>query len=309
VYGHGFRSWVVYQRVALRLPYESIVESAFEQFGETINIGLTLYILKNFAKYYSCTEKQITENLLKSPFIHVDETTVNIQGSNCYVWVFTDGINVIFKLTETRESAIVQELLSQYHGIIIADFFGGYDAVKCNQQRCWVHLIRDLNYDIRDNPFDKEYQIFVSEVKGLILPIMMAIQQYGLKKRHLHKFIKKVDDFYTRIIVDRQYKSDLVCTYKKRFMRYRNSLFTFLEHDAIPWNNNTAERAIRPFAIQRDISSVPYHSSVLCNYLVLLGIRQTCRFQGKSFFKFLFSEEAALESFSMRRPSSAFRKN
>jgi hypothetical protein len=126
---------------------------------------------------------------------------------------------------------------------------------------------------------------------------MEAVQQFGLKKQHLQEFMKQVDDFYARVI-DKQYKSDLVCTYQKRFVRYRDSLFTFLELDDIPWNNNAAERAIRPFAIQRDISKSPFHASVLRPYLVLLGIRQTCRFQDKSFFKFLFSGEVELENFS-----------
>jgi predicted RecB family nuclease len=298
VYGHGFGAWVVYQRVALRLPYESIVESVFEQFGATIRVGAPQYFQERFAKYYAGTERQIAESLLRSPFVHVDETKANVQGTNWYVWVFTDGRHVILKLTDTREITIVQEFLAQYHGVLISDFYGGYDSVQCRQQRCWAHLIRDLNDDIREHPLDKEYEAFVLEVRDLILPIMEAVQQYGLKKQHLHQFMKQVDDFYSRVIIDKHYKSDLVCTYQKRFTRYRDSLFTFLELDDIPWNNNTAERAIRPFAIQRDISRSQFHASALRPYLVLLGIRQTCQFQDKSFFKFLFSGEVELENFS-----------
>ena len=300
VYGHGFGAWVVYQRVALRLPYESIIESAFEQFGETINLAQPQFFLEKYAEYYASTMRKIAEGLLESPFVHADETRVNIQGANWYVWVFTDGKNVILKLTDTRETTIVQEVLAQYHGVLISDFYGGYDSIPCRQQRCWAHLIGDLNDDIREHPFDKEYEGFVLEVKNLILPIMEAVQKFGLKKRHLHKFMKQVNEFYARTIVDRQYKSDLVCTYQKRFLRYRDSLFTFLEQDGIPWNNNAAERAIRPFAIQREVSKSPFHASVLRNYLVLLGMRQTCRFQDKSFFKFLFSERTDLENFGVR---------
>jgi hypothetical protein len=228
----------------------------------------------------------------------VDETKVNIQGANWCVWVLTDGRYVIFKLTDTRETTIVQEFLTRYQGVLITDFYGGYDSVQCRQQRCWAHLVGDLNDDLREHPFDKEYEVFVLEVRDLILPIMEVVQQFGLKKQHLNPFMKQVDDFYVRVIVDKQYKSDLVCTYQKRFIRYRDSLFTFLNLDDIPWNNNAAERAIRPFAIQREVSKSPFHACVLRNYLVLLGIRQTCRFQDKSFFKFLFSGEVELENFS-----------
>jgi len=95
MYGRGFRAWVVYQRVALRLPYESIIESAFEQFGESFGTYQLQQFLKHLAEYYSITEKNIANSLLRSPFIHVDETPVSIRGFNWYVWVFTDGMHVI----------------------------------------------------------------------------------------------------------------------------------------------------------------------------------------------------------------------
>ncbi len=67
---------------------------------------------------------------------------------------------------------------------------------------------------------------------------MEAVQKYGLKKRHLQKFMQHVSAFYTRTITGKQYTSELVITYQKRFVRYRDSLFTFLEHDGVPWHND-----------------------------------------------------------------------
>jgi Transposase IS66 family len=110
-----------------------------------------------------------------------------------------------------------------------------------------------------------------------------------------------VHTFYDEVIRGKSYTSDLVITYQKRFVRYQESLFVFLTEDGIPWHNNTAERAIRSFAIQRDVSKSPFQDTTTHHYLVLLGIRQTCRFQGKSFFKFLFSGETDLEQFEVHK--------
>ena len=71
-------------------------------------------------------------------------------------------------------------------------------------------------------------------------------------------------------------------------MRYRGSMFTFLENDGVPWNNNAAERALRHLAIQRKISG-SFFAAGAERYLRLLGIAQTCRFQDKSFLRFLLS--------------------
>ena len=299
LYGHGFQAWAVYQRVAFRLPYESIVESLLEQFHEHINICCIPTFMKHLAQYYTSTEQAITRSLLESPFLHVDETEINIHGSKWYIWVFTDEHQVLFKLTDTREADIVHQLLANYGGILISDFYAGYDAVPCAQQKCWVHLIRDLNNDLLGAPFDTELEDLVEAVRDLILPIMECIQRHRLQQRKLHKFKNKVKKFYQYAIQNTHYRSDLAIKYHKRFLRYRDSLFTFLEHDAILWHNNPAERAIRPIAKQRLIST-SLSASVTRDYLVLLGIRQTCRFQGKSFFQFLFSGETDLEHFDVR---------
>jgi len=300
-YGHGFQSWIIYQRVALRLPLQSILESAKEQFNEQMSSTRISYFMKKFAEYYEKTEQAITKRLLESPFIHVDETNFTIKGVNWYVWVFTNGEYVIFKLTETRKTDIVYQILEKYEGVLISDFYAGYDCMSCKQQKCWVHLIRHLNKDLRDNPFDMEYEGFILRVRSLIIPIMEAVQKYGLKKFHLKKFEKEVDRFYRDSIENKQYKSELTLKYQQHFKKYKDSLFTFLRQDGIPWHNNTAENAIRHVAIQRDISKASFHEQPTRNYLVLLGIRQTCRYQNKSFFRFLFSEETDIDKFKSRK--------
>ena len=139
-------------------------------------------------------------------------------------------------------------------------------------------------------------------VRSLIVPIMETIQKYGLKKRNLNKFKKVVGKFYRQVIINKHYKTDLTLKYQKRFLRYRESLFTFLEQDGIPWHNNSAERGVRPVAKQRAISTA-FGESTARDYWLLLGIRQACRFQGKSFFKFLFSGETDIDQFQRSKRS------
>lgn len=242
----------------------------------------------------------LLNRILASPFVHVDETKISIQGTTHYVWVLTDGVHVIFRMTETRESAFIQKLLSSYTGLLISDFYAGYDACTCRQQKCLVHLIRDLNDDLWKNPYDAEIEGFVSSFKDVIVPIMADVERYGLKRRHLNKHTQAVTRFYRKVIEGIEYKSEVTRTYQKRFVRYRESLFRFLEEDGIPWNNNLAERAIRHLAIQRKISG-SFFKPVTLQYLRLLGIAQTCRFQEKSFLGFLLSGEKDVDRFRERR--------
>jgi len=236
------------------------------------------------------------KRLLESPLVHADETRLSIRGVDHYVWVFTDGRHVVFRLTETRETTVVRELLEGFQGVVVTDFYAGYDALDCRQEKCWVHLIRDLNEDLWKFPVDEELQKFVSAVKDLIVPVIEAIDRWGLKAKHLRRFKKEVDRFYKTVIESREYALDVTKKYQKRFARYRESLFRFLDEDGIPWNNNTAERAIRHLAVQRKICGALYRRGAV-DYLELLGIAQTCRFQEKSFLKFLLSKEIDVDRF------------
>ena len=111
----------------LRLPYTNIIESLDELFGEKISPGSITTTIRRFAKYYTETNSLITSHILTSPFIHADETKINIQGAEYYAWVFTDGQHVLLKMSETREATLAKDLLKDYKGILISDFYTAYD--------------------------------------------------------------------------------------------------------------------------------------------------------------------------------------
>jgi hypothetical protein len=173
-------------------------------------------------------------------------------------------------------------------------------TLHSRQQKCLVHLIRDINDDLWKAPFDKELEGFAVAVQALLVPILEAVGRFGLKTWHLRKFEKDVVRFYQKNVTGREYTSEATSTYQKRFDRHRESLFTFLTQDGIPWENNMAERAIRQLAVQRKISG-SFSRRVAPQYLLLLAISQTCRFQGKSFLQFLLSKETDLDSFRRTR--------
>ena len=84
--------------------------------------------------------------------------------------------------------------------------------------------------------------------------------------------------------------------YRKRFERYKESLFFFIENDGVPWHNNAAERALRHLAVQRKISGA-FSEKGARDYLRLLAIAQTCRFQRKSFLGFLLSKSTNVDEY------------
>ena len=144
-FGHAFQAWTICQRVVLRLPYQIITQVTEHLFGIGLSPSTGVNFLRYLANYYAPTEAASLQAILKSDFVHVDETKINIQGVDHYVWLFTDGQHVVFRMTETRETDIVREILAGYQGVLVSDFYPGYDSMLCLQQKCLVHLIRNIN--------------------------------------------------------------------------------------------------------------------------------------------------------------------
>lgn len=300
IYGHNFKAWVVFQRVEIQLSFSKIQESIYGMLNEKVGTSSEIEMIRHFSEKYHETEKSILNRLLTGQYIHIDETTINIRGHKHYAWVLTNENFTVFKYTENRETAEIKELLKNYNGVLISDFYAGYDSVECPQQKCWVHLLRDLNNDLWKNPFDKEYEDFVSEIRNIIIPILETYYKHGLKQYFFKKHIKCVENFYTKLIDGIKYNSELCLTYQKRFKRYRVSLFTFLRNDNICWHNNIAENRIRHICVQRKISG-SFGSNQFPHYLRLLGIMHTCKQQSKSFLGFLLSHEKDVDNYKDRK--------
>jgi predicted RecB family nuclease len=294
-YGHELYVYMIYQHIALRQPFQKVIENLQGIFGfsRLPSQGATKKIM---SQYYEETYNNILMKLQKGKLIHADETEVSIQGVKSYIWVFTSLEVVLYVYSPTREGDILDTILKNFNGVLISDYYGAYDAVPCLQQKCLIHLIRDMNDDLLKNQFDEEYRQIVHDFGCLIKSVIMTIDKYGLKKVHLQKHNRDVNHFYDSLF-SHKYKSDIAIKYQWRFKKYQDRLFTFLNHDDVPWNNNNAEHAIKGFAAYRNITDGLFTENGIKQYLTLFSIYQTCNYKGVDFLRFMLSRETDIDQF------------
>ena len=84
----------------------------------------------------------------------------------------------------------------------------------------------------------------------LLKSIIITIDRFGLKARFLRKHKIHAEHFFKNLC-KQEYQTEVTVKWKKRFEKNRNKLFTFLDYDNIPWNNNNAEHAIKAVALLR----------------------------------------------------------
>jgi predicted RecB family nuclease len=299
---HGLKSWAMYQHVAHGLSLRNIRIMLEEFFGLRVQ-DCELHMFKELMNdYYKATHRDLLKKILSGNLLHIDETEVKLQTGKGYVWVLTNLEEVVFMYRPTREGDFLRELLKNFHGVLVSDFYAAYDSVECPQQKCLIHLMRDINQELLNNPYDEELQSITRPFGFLLRAIVGTVDEYGLKRKHLQKHERDVESFFHGLS-QRTYHSEAAESLRSRLSKYRGKLFTFIEHDGVPWNNNNAENAIKKFAYYREETVGMMKEGGLSDYLLLLSICQTCRYKGVSFLKFLVSGQRNVDSYCERRRS------
>ncbi len=292
-YGQHLMAWVIYQHIGRLKSQHAIVEDLQEIFKYHFPLSIIGDFKTRAASCYKSDYDELWSNLLNGTLLHVDETKVSVRGVTNYVWAFANIDTVYYMHTNTREGDFLKEKLSAFKGVLVSDFYTAYDSIPCVQQKCLIHLIRDMNEDILKSPFDGEMKELGKDFTALLTPIIETIDKYGLKKRHLHLHEKAVLRFFKKL-EDREYSSELAKNFRRRMVKYKDKLFSFLVYDGIPWNNNNAEHAVKRFVFLRNVINGLSTEESIKEYLILLSICETLRLNNNSFFKILVSKASDL---------------
>jgi hypothetical protein len=285
-FGDNLFAWAVNLYVKYHLSHEKISELLGEQFGIWAN---HLYFTQRKEKWFHQFQPEIEAlraAMRRSPVVHVDETRIKLHQGIGYVWVLATSNTVCYHFTSTRETGFLREWLADYTGVLITDFFPGYESMPMKRQKCLIHLIRDLNNDLFKNPFDAEFKRLVTAFGQLLRTIIATIDRYGLKRRHLHKHLQDIEQFHQQFL-DLTPTGELAAKYSKRLRKHWDECWTFLHYDGVAWNNNNAETAIKAFAQHRRSVNGMVTQTRLPSYLDMLSLAQTCRYRNMSFLEVL----------------------
>jgi hypothetical protein len=286
-YGPNLRAFFIYLLIELRLSLQTATEHVSSLFGIALPTSTAHDIKSELAEKYMPTHRDILRQIGKGGLVHADETKGVVIGGGHYVWVFTNLTTVAYVYAESRESTILHDVLNGFSGVLVSDFYAAYDSVPCAQQKCLIHLMRDINEDLHKNPFDEDLKEIARRFGTLLRDIVETIDSHGLKARSLAKHKKAAVGFVERVVA-MNCGAEAGLALQKRIEKNRDKLFTFLDYDGVPWNNNNAEHAVRAFTRLRNAigTSTPKGTR---EFATLLSIQQTLRYRGRGFLEFMRS--------------------
>lgn len=305
-YGSDLKAYAMYLNIELRLPQDRIDSSMNKLFRLRLPRGTTHRFKTTAADSYRSAYDELVKRLCSGRVLHVDESSVSVRGVVGYVWVLTSMEEVAYFYTRTREGETIQALLKDFSGVLVSDFYAAYDSIQCPQQKCLIHFIRDLNDALLMQPYDEGIRRLGKDFAGLVTPMVKTVDRRGLRKRYLGKHQICVKRFYKHLS-DGYGASEAAGKLIERLQKNRNRMFTFLDFDDVPWNNNNAEHAVKAFATLRRVIEGPTTEKGIRDFLVLLSLCETCKYKNVDFLDFLRSGSKEIDDFAMSRPKRGLR--
>ena len=288
-YGPKLQALVIFLSVEHSIPYERIVEIMRDVFLiSSISEGTVKNILARNAKKSQSVYNAILGQVAKENAAGMDETGVYINKLLCWFWclqcekycyVFADKSRGIKALQEHDILSYLKRL------ILYTDRHGTYFTLEVeDHQVCLAHLLRNLQYL---NDIDSK-QEWASGVQGLFREAIHLWNENG-KKPPGTEIRKQFDQRMAKFLDEDlgKYRKDFQ-TLQKGLTLCKHYLFTFLEHEDVPPDNNSSERAIRVLKVKTKVSGGFRTKAGADEFACFHSIVETAKRNGKSKFNALY---------------------
>lgn len=294
-YGPNVKKLAVYLTYRQSLSLKRTSEFFRDVFGRPINESTVNSILKNVSADLIPVANELENYILSSSVAYCDETGIRNKGKTEWVHTFSTHDATIQHVHPKRGFKAMEEinLIPQFTGRIMHDCWASYDKfTHCQHSVCNVHLLRELKgiYENKQECWAKEMIEFLVTSKKIkeaangcltlesLIKLQKRFQEILTKAMSLHPFQEKKDLKKGRQKQTRE--RNLI----GRFIKYEDSILAFLDHPNIPFDNNQAERDIRPIKLRMKNSGSFRSDYGAENYLRVSSIFHTLIKQGKSIF-------------------------
>lgn len=252
-FGINLMMYVLHMKYRGRATDMYIRESLSVLYGLQLSKGAIHGILDRSAELFGASYEGIKQAIEAGKHVHADETGWRVSGKNWYAWSFSNEKAVLYTIENTRGHGVPQKILKDFSGVVIRDGYQGYDRLSNEQQICLVHLLRNIKEDA-ETPGASQEMITLHESLKWLVRKARRLHKKCRTKAARRKLYQQIQCAMERLWKARIYENADAEKIRSWWLEKRHKrLFTFLKYADIPWENNAAERSIRPLVIRRKV--------------------------------------------------------
>jgi hypothetical protein len=234
--------------------------------------------------------ERIGDEARNSAVLHADETGWRVNGRTHWLWCFANHRSCWYMIDEGRGSEALKRFFTEaFAGVLIHDFWKPYASVLLEgpgeHQCCLAHLLRELEH-VDDKLLAhkapdraEEWSAFVKMLRRLIRDGIRLRRREDFAPEKYESRILRIDA-RLRALACADYDDPDASRLGARLRRHQDELFTFLDRPEADWNNNLAERMIRPAVILRKSSQCNRSERGAATQAVLMTIHRTLALRG-----------------------------
>ena len=147
-------------RVGYRLPMRQISQLFADLPGLRISPGAIAKQLQRMGRWLDGQYDRLKVALRAAGVVHADETGWRTDGRNGYLWTLTDPAHAVPRGRLAGGPRDRRLLGEAFGGTLVSDFYAVYDQFPGPQQKCLVHLLRDLREAVQQRPDLAEHAFF-----------------------------------------------------------------------------------------------------------------------------------------------------
>lgn len=279
VFHYGLGLTIEQTRQILRSPH-----------GTKISAGGLVNIWQRTAEVLLPWHERIGQDAKNSATLHGDETSWRVDGDTHWLWCFCNHVNCYYLIDRSRGSPALKKFFTEaFEGVLHHDFWRPYESVLLEgdgeHQCCLAHLLRELDeVDARKLPKKVEADKacwcgFVKKLRRLLRDGIQLRRREDFTPEKYRSRIRLIDKRLTALASGSFVDADAQ-RLAKRLHRHQNELFTFLDYPEASWENNRAEREIRPAVILRKNSQCNRSERGAATQAVLMSVYRTLKLRG-----------------------------
>jgi len=273
-YGPNLQAIALYLGSYQLIPYQRLSETFAELFDCPLSVGTLANIVKSGGRKAKVAMEPIREALVVGPVLHADETGCTLHGQRHWLHVLSTDRLTCYHLDPKRgrEAMDRMGLLPRFKNLLIHDCLGAYFTYEqCRHGLCNAHLQRELIY-----LHEELDQSWAEEMISLLLEAKNLAERELTREKDTLRLIGKgrltsLLDRYHKILAEgyllnpepppkpkgqrgRVKRGKTLNLLDRLGKRWEQILGYFLYPGLYPYDNNQAERDVRPVKVREKIS-------------------------------------------------------
>jgi hypothetical protein len=260
--GHRLVAFTCWLHYGLGVTLAQIVAILGHHLRTHLSAGGLVAMWLRTARILEPWYEQIAREAKGSAVLHADETGSRVNGQTWWLWCFANAQVCYYMVDRSRGSPALA-----YNAVLAAD-----------KQRCLAHLLRELEAVDQRND-SAAWKAFAKKLRRLLWDGIRLRRREDFTPQRYPGRIRRLDARLMELARG-QYADADASRLAKRLLRHCDEIFTFLDYPDVPFENNLAERMIRPAVVLRKNSQCNRSERGAAVQSVMMSIYQTLKLRG-----------------------------